>query len=92
MALLRLVVGSGLPRPEVNARVGEFEVDLLWRDARLVVEADSIGFHLTRAAMERDRRRDAVLARQGYRVLRFTDRQVRRRPREVSAAIRAALS
>ena len=34
-------------------------------------------FHLTRAAMERDRRRDAVLARAGYRVLRFTDRQVR---------------
>jgi len=90
-ALLRLVVNSGLPRPEVNARVGEFEVDLLWRAGRLVVEADSIGFHLTRAAMERDRRRDAVLARDGYRALRFTDRQVRRRPREVTTAIRAAL-
>jgi len=91
VALLRVVANAGLPRPEVNTRVGEFEVDLLWRDARLVAEADSIGFHLTRAAMERDRRRDAVLARDGYRVLRFTDRQVRRRPNEVSAAIRAAL-
>ena len=91
VALLRLVVNSGLPRPAVNARVGEFEVDLLWREARLVAEADSIAFHLTRAAMERDRRRDAVLARDGYRVLRFTDRQVRRRPKEVTTAIRAAL-
>ena len=91
VALLRLVVNSGLPRPAVNARVGEFEVDLLWREARLAVEADSIGFHLTRAAMERDRRRDAVLARDGYRVLRFTHRQVSRRPREVIAALDAAL-
>jgi very-short-patch-repair endonuclease len=91
VALLRVVLGSGLPRPAVNARVGAFEVDLLWRDARLVVEADSIEFHLTRAAMERDRRRDAVLARDGHRVLRFTHRQVSRRPNEVTTAIRAAL-
>jgi hypothetical protein len=91
VALLRLIGPAGLPRPEVNARVGEFEVDLLWRKSKLVAEADSIAFHLTRAAMERDRRRDAVLARDGYRVLRFTDRQVRRRPIEVTTAIRAAL-
>ena len=91
VALLRLVTRAGLPRPQVNARVGEFEVDLLWSDARLVAEGDSIGFHLRRAAMERDRRRDAVLARDGYRVLRFTARQVRRRPIEVTTAIRAAL-
>jgi very-short-patch-repair endonuclease len=41
--------------------------------------------------MERDRRRDAVLARSSHRVLRFTHRQVRRRPTEVTTAIRAAL-
>ena len=86
-----LFLRSGLPRPSVNVPVGEFEVDLLRPDARLVAEADSIGFHLTRAAMERDRRRDAVLARDGYRVLRFTDRQVRRRPQEVIGALEAAL-
>ncbi len=76
----------------MNAHVGGFEVDLLWPAGRLVAEADSIGFHLTRAAMERDRARDAVLASAGYRVLRFTDRQVRRRPNEVATAIRAALT
>lgn len=91
IALLRLVQRSGLPRPEVNAQVGEFEVDLLWRSARVVAEADSIAFHLTRAAMERDRRRDAVLARAGYRVLRFTDRQVRGRPDEVTDALAMAI-
>lgn len=91
VALLRLVQRSGLPRPEVNARVGEFEVDLLWRAARVVAEADSIAFHLTRAAMERDRRRDAVLTSAGYRVLRFTDRQVRARPGEVTDALAIAI-
>ncbi len=91
IALRRLVVHSGLPRPEVNAIVGEFEVDLLWRQARLVAEADSLQFHLTRAAMERDRRRDALLAGLGYRVLRFTDRQVRRRPSEVIDALASVI-
>lgn len=91
VALLRLIRSSPLPAPEVNAQVEGFEADLLWRRERLVAEADSLQFHLTRAAMERDRRRDAVLAAHGYRVLRFTDRQVHRRPGEVIAAIRAAL-
>ena len=91
VALLTLVRGSALPAPEVNAEVEGFEADLLWRRERVVAEADSLQFHLSRAAMERDRRRDAVLAASGYRVLRFTDRQVRRRPGEVIAALRAAL-
>lgn len=91
VALLQLVLGSDLPPPEVNVKIGELEVDLLWRAGRLVAEADSVQFHLTRAAMERDRRRDAVLARQGFRVLRFTHRQVDHRPREVLGALAAAL-
>ena len=91
VALVQLVRRSSLPAPAINARVDAFEVDLVWHEQRLVAEADSLQFHLSRAAMERDRRRDAVLAAQGFRVLRFTDRQVRRRPREVIAALRAAL-
>lgn len=89
--LLELVRATGLPEPEVNARLHGFEVDLLWRDGRLVVEADGHAFHATRAAIERDRRRDAVLARRGHRVLRFTWMQVTRRPAEVRRAISTAL-
>ena len=92
VALLGLVRRARLPEPSVNAHLEGLEVDLLWDEARLVAEADSVQFHLTRAAMERDRARDAVLARAGYRVLRFTDRQVHGRPDEVIAALRAALS
>lgn len=91
VALLLLIERSGLPRPEVNALIEGFEADLLWRRERVVAEADSLQFHLSRAAMERDRRRDAVLAARGYRVLRFTDRQVRARPSEVTDALAIAI-
>lgn len=90
--LLDLVTNAGLPAPRVNARVHGLEVDLLWRAERVVVEADGHAYHASRAAIERDRRRDAVLARRGYRVLRFTWRQVTSRPHEVIAALRAALN
>lgn len=89
--MLRLVRRAGLPEPLVNAKVADLEIDLVWPQHGLAAEADSLQFHLTRAAMERDRTRDAILAPLGYRVLRFTDRQVERRPNEVIAALRAVL-
>ncbi len=88
--LLAVVTEAGLERPEVNARLLGFEVDLLWRAHRVVAEADGHAFHGSRAQVELDRRRDAVLAANGYRVLRFTWRQVTRRPREVTEALSAA--
>ncbi len=90
--LLMLTLDAGLQRPEVNARLHGYEVDLLWRRSRVVAEADGHGFHNSRAQVERDRRRDAVLAARGYRVLRFTWQQVTRRPGEVSGALSAALA
>ncbi len=89
--LFALAERAGLPRPEVNVMLHGFEVDLLWRSSRLVVEADSRRYHDTWAAAERDRHRDAVLAAAGHRVLRFTWKQVTTRPAEVVAAIRSAL-
>ena len=53
------------------------EVDFFWPEQRLIVETDGRGTHLTPAAFERDRARDARLLALGYRVLRFTDLQVR---------------
>jgi very-short-patch-repair endonuclease len=90
--LLMVVLKAGLPRPEVNARLHGYEVDLLWRGARIVAEADGHAFHASRAQIERDRRREAVLAAHGHRVLRFTWQQVTRRPAEVVRALRAALA
>ncbi|HET6830554.1 MAG TPA: DUF559 domain-containing protein [Solirubrobacterales bacterium] len=62
----------GLPLPEPNVRVGRFRPDMLWREARLVVELDGRGAHRTAAQLASDRRRQAELERRGYTVIRFT--------------------
>lgn len=81
--LLELLRAGGLPLPETNATLGGYEVDALWRDARLVLEVDGYAFHNTRAAFERDRERDARLQALGYRVIRVTWRQIADRPEAV---------
>jgi very-short-patch-repair endonuclease/predicted transcriptional regulator of viral defense system len=81
-----------LPRPEVNAWIplasGEgVEADFLWREQALIVETDGHATHGTRRAFERDRRRDQRLALAGYRVIRFTWRQVASGPGEVAQTV-----
>ena len=74
--LLALIRQARLPRPETNVRVHGYEVDLLWRRQRLIIEVDGFAYHSTRQAFERDRARDAALQAAGYRVVRFTWRQI----------------
>jgi very-short-patch-repair endonuclease len=73
---LELIRAARLPEPEVNAQLGPYEVDFLWRDQNLVVEVDGYAFHSSRSSFERDRRRDATLAARGTRVMRVTWRQI----------------
>ena len=72
-----------LPPPEANVRIGRYEIDFLWREARLAVEVDGFRFHSSQPAFERDRLRDAELLAQGYRVMRVTWRQMTREPEAV---------
>ena len=65
-----------MPAPRVNTYIEGMQVDMLWREQRVVVETDGWAFHNTREAFEADRTRDAHLTASGYRVLRFTHRQV----------------
>jgi hypothetical protein len=88
---LALVVDAGLPRPEVNAMVAGHEVDFLWRRQRLVAEVDGAATHLTPTAFEEDRRRDAGLQVAGFKVVRFTWRQIAQDPRDVVETVRALL-
>ena len=81
---LVLCAAHDLPRPAVNACVGRYEVDFLWRAERLIVETDGRASHATRAAFERDRARDVRLTVAGYRVVRFTYRQVVAEPAAVT--------
>ena len=90
--LLALIRAAELPAPAVNVSVAGQEVDFLWPDRRLVVEVDGFAFHSHRAAFERDRKRDAVLAALGYRVIRVTWRQIVASPEAVVARIAGALT
>lgn len=67
------------------------QVDALWRNDRLVVELDGWQSHQTKHAFQRDRTRDVVLLRAGYRVARFTHADVVRRPGWVADVIREQL-
>jgi very-short-patch-repair endonuclease/predicted transcriptional regulator of viral defense system len=88
--MLALCDECDLPRPKSRAWVAGLRVDFLFAASRLVVETDGYRYHRTRRAFERDRERDAILARAGYRVLRFTHRQLTREPGLVGATIRSS--
>jgi hypothetical protein len=66
-------------------------VDLLFEGARLVVEIDGFSAHAGRESFERDRRRQNQLIRLGYRILRFTWRDLTESPDSVVAQIRSML-
>ncbi len=73
---LRRWMRRGLPEPEVNVSLNGYEVDLLWRAERLIVEIDSYGFHRSWPQIQRDRRRDADQKVFGYDTLRYTEDRV----------------
>jgi very-short-patch-repair endonuclease len=77
----------GLPQPRVNQRVAGKEVDFLFTDHRLIVEADSWRYHKTRRSFESDRARDVVTAQAGCRTVRFTDGQLANDPASVATAL-----
>jgi very-short-patch-repair endonuclease len=81
-----------LPRPSVNSPVGPYEADFAWRAQRLIVEVDTYRYHGTRPAFERDRARDAGLTAAGWRVVRFTDRQIHGDPAAVGAVLARLVS
>lgn len=92
LAMLDVTQRFGLPEPEVNAwLLGRFLVDFLWRDAALIVETDGGEVHGTDTARRDDARRDHALRRAGFRVLRMSHADVKRRPDAVAARVAAAL-
>jgi very-short-patch-repair endonuclease len=82
---VRLCEAHSLSPSDVNASIEGLTVDALWRKRKLVVELDGLASHATPAGMEEDRRRDLVLRRAGYTVLRYTWRQIADHPELVVA-------
>ena len=87
-AFLRLLRDRGLPSPATNATIEGFEVDAVWPAERIAVELDGWRDHGTRRAFEEDRKRDAALTAAGWRVVRFTYRQVTQGPDAVIETLR----
>lgn len=78
--------------PGIQVRIpGVGRVDLLL-GRRLVIELDGMAFHSDRERFEADRARDARASIRGYRVLRFSYRQVMTRWSQVRAAVLAAVA
>jgi very-short-patch-repair endonuclease len=73
---LSFVDEHGLPSPETNTIIEGYEVDAVWREARLIVELDGFAAHGTRAAFENDRARDRRLTARGWRTMRVTRRHL----------------
>jgi hypothetical protein len=82
----------GIPPPEVNVKLGRWEVDFLWRSHRLVVEIDSFAYHRGSVSFHEDHARDLDLRARGYTVLRFSERQLEEEPERVAMIVREALS
>ena len=97
-SLSRLCLADGgLPAPEVQAWVvvadgRRYRVDLLWRERRVVLEADGRLKYERSAALWEEKRRQERIEGAGYRVVRVNWADVVHSPAETVARIRAALS
>jgi len=82
----------GVPRPLVNRPLGAITPDFRWPEQRVIAETDGGATHgRQRGIFESDHERDTLLAVEGWRVLRFTWRQLTERPNWVAAQVSRAL-
>ncbi|HSS60668.1 MAG TPA: DUF559 domain-containing protein [Candidatus Limnocylindrales bacterium] len=90
-----LLLKAGLPRPEVQSELRNFEgrfvgrADLYYPHARLIIEYDGANH---RERLVEDNRRQNQLLNAGFRLLRFTAADVSRRPDSLLAQVQAALT
>ncbi len=87
LRFLRMCAAHGLPRPHVNVRIDEWMPDFYWPEWGLVVETDSVAFHSTAGARDRDARKDEALRARGLEILRLRWADVVDRPAETARRI-----
>jgi pimeloyl-ACP methyl ester carboxylesterase len=87
----RLVLVAGLPAPSMNFNVAGYELDAYWPGLRFAVELDLFETHGSRAAFERDRRRQEELKLLGIEMIRITAPRLRREPQAVLRNLAALL-
>jgi hypothetical protein len=82
----------GLPIPVMGARIGGYIVDALFVAEKVIVELDSVEFHLDRIAFENDRERDAETLARGYRTVRITWERRHAQPRREARRLHKILA
>jgi very-short-patch-repair endonuclease len=70
--------------------IGNYIADFAWLSARIVIEVDGVS-HEAEEQVERDRRKDAFLRREGFEVFRVNDDEVIANSPRAFAAIDAAI-
>lgn len=94
--LLSIIENAGLPRPEPQFTPPWLlptagRVDLGYPEKKLIIEGDSRKWHLLLESFENDRQRDNQAQLAGWRILRFTWRQITQEPEMIAATVGAAL-
>jgi very-short-patch-repair endonuclease len=89
--LVRLLRTSGITGWTVNRQIAGYEVDILFREERVVIEIDGFAFHSDADTFQRDRSRQNAIALAGYQILRFTWLDLVEYPERVLAEIRRAI-
>jgi very-short-patch-repair endonuclease len=92
-----LVRRGGLPEPRYNARLYALDgtfiamVDAWWEEAGVALQVDSVAYHSSVAAQDKDRENSATLVKHGVHPLRFSPRRIRDEKESVLSDIRAVL-
>jgi hypothetical protein len=94
--LIELIMLASLPEPDQQYRPSWLKhingrVDLSYPESMLVIEGDSREWHGDEFTFQADRERDNLAQLAGWRILRFTWRDITRRPEYVVSSIRRAL-
>lgn len=89
---LELCLEAGLPQPRTNYVEHGFELDCYWPEFRFAVELDLFETHGTRAAFERDRKRQEDLLLAGIAMTRVTGPRLEREPDQVIKRVGRLLS
>ncbi|HEY8093544.1 MAG TPA: DUF559 domain-containing protein [Acidimicrobiales bacterium] len=94
---LALVRGAGLPRPICQQRLARdgrtiARVDFWFEGTNVIAEVSGRRGHASDPERAKDARRRNELQHEGYAVLEFTNRQVRKEPAYVVAALRRHLT
>jgi very-short-patch-repair endonuclease len=89
--LIRLLRAAGLTGWKANQAVAGYEVDVLFRNAKVAVETDGFAFHSDAETFQRDRNKQNAIALSGYQVLRFTWLDLVEYPQRVIAEVKRAV-